>query len=61
MAFEAVTAEGITMGAVSWQDVGTGDLTWMPVLVWGKALGRQGGGNAAGAKCDYGGHRVIKA
>ncbi len=61
MNFEAVTFEGITMGAVSWQDVGTGDLTWMPVLVWGKALGRQAGTNAVGSKCDYGGHLVIKA
>ncbi len=61
MGFEAVTFEGITMGAVSWQDVGTGDLTWMPVLVWGKALGRQAGTNAVGAKADYAGHLVIKA
>lgn len=59
MGFEAVTFEGITMGAVSWQDVGTGDLTWMPVLVWGKAAGAQGG--AAGTKSDYGGHLLIKA
>jgi hypothetical protein len=61
MGFEAVTYEGITMGAVSWQDVGTGDLTWMPVLVWGKALGAQGGANADGSKCDYAGHLIIKA
>lgn len=61
MGFEAVTYEGITMGAVSWEDVGTGDLTWMPTLVWGKALGRQAGTNANGAKCDYAGHRIIKA
>lgn len=61
MNFEAVTFEGITMGAVSWQDVGTGDLTWMPVLVWGKALGKQGGTAANGTLCDYAGHRIIKA
>ena len=63
MNFESVTeAEtGITMGAVSWEDIGTGDLNWMPVLVWGKALGRQSGATAAGGLCDYGGHRVISA
>ena len=50
MNFESVTEPetGITMGAVSWQSVGTGDLNWMPVLVWGKALGRQSGSVAAG-------------
>lgn len=63
MNFESVTEPetGITMGAVSWQDVGTGNLNWMPVLVWGKALGRQAGDVAAGTKCDYAGHRVVKA
>lgn len=50
---------GITMAAVSWQESGTGDLYWSPVLLWGKALGRQAGGTAAGAICDYAGHRII--
>ena len=61
MGFEAVTDPdtGLTMAAVSWQDTGTGALIWAPTLVWGSALGRQGYTNAAGAKCDYAGHRVI--
>ena len=52
---------GITMSAVSWQSVGTGDLYWSPVLLWGKALGRQAGDTAAGSICDYAGHRIITA
>lgn len=52
---------GITMAAVSWQAVGTGDLYWSPVLLWGKALGRQAGSTAAGQLCDYAGHRIITA
>jgi hypothetical protein len=52
---------GITMAAVSWQAVGTGDLYWSPVLLWGKALGRQAGSAAAGSICDYAGHRIITA
>lgn len=50
---------GITMSAVSWQAVGTGDLYWSPVLLWGKALGRQAGSATAGDVCDYAGHRII--
>lgn len=59
---EAVTDpdSGVTMAAVSWQAVGTNDLYWSPVLLWGKALGRQAGTNAVGAKCDYAGHRIAK-
>lgn len=52
---------GITMAAVSWQEPGTGDLYWSPVLLWGKALGRQAGSAAAGSVCDYAGHRIITA
>lgn len=52
---------GVTMAAVSWQETGTGDLYWSPVLLWGKALGRQAGSSAAGSICDYAGHRVITA
>ncbi len=52
---------GITMAAVSWQEAGTADLYWSPVLLWGKALGRQAGDNAAGSICDYAGHRIITA
>jgi hypothetical protein len=52
---------GITMAAVSWQEAGTGDLYWSPVLLWGKALGRQAGDAAAGSICDYAGHRIITA
>lgn len=63
MGFEAVTdpESGITMAAVSWQEVGTGKLIWAPTIVWGKSLGRQAYSNAAGSKCDYAGLRVIKA
>lgn len=50
---------GITMAAVGWQDAGTGKLNFAPTLVWGKALGAQGG--AAGTKCDYAGHMVISS
>jgi hypothetical protein len=50
---------GITMAAVSWQEVGLGDLYWSPVLLWGKAMGRQAGSVAAGSICDYAGHRII--
>jgi hypothetical protein len=61
MGYESVTdpTTGITMAAVSWQEAGTGDIYWSPTLVWGKALGKQGAGNAAGALCDYAGHRIV--
>jgi hypothetical protein len=61
MGFESVTEpkNGITMAAVSWQDVGTGKLNWAPTLVWGKALGAQGATNDDGQKTDYAGHRVV--
>lgn len=52
---------GITMSAISYEDADTGDLTWMPVLLWGKKAGRQAGGNAAGSYTDYGGHLVRSA
>ena len=63
MGMQAITHPelGISMAAVSWQDVGTGALNWAPSLVWGKALGRQGVANAAGAKCDYAGHIIRSA
>jgi hypothetical protein len=61
MGFESVTDPdtGITMAAVSWQEQGTGDFIWSPTLVWGSALGKQGG--AAGALTDYAGHRIVAA
>jgi len=60
MGFESITdpTTGISMAAVSWQEKGTGDLVWAPTFVFGKALGRQGASNAAGAKCDYAGHII---
>ena len=63
MSFVPVTdpVSGLTMTAVTWQESGTGDLNYMPVLVWGKSLGRQSGASAAGTLTDYAGHRLIKA
>lgn len=63
MGFESLTdpESGISMAAVSWQDTGTGAINWAPTICWGKALGRQAYTNAAGAKTDYAGHRVITA
>lgn len=63
MSFIPVTdpVSGLTMTAVTWQDSGTGDLNFMPVLVWGSSLGRQSGASAAGTLTDYAGHRLIKA
>jgi len=59
MGYEAVTRDGVSMAAVSWQEAGTGNLFWSPTMVWGKALGKQGG--SAGALCDYAGHRIVSA
>jgi hypothetical protein len=61
MTMEAVTAGDLTMAAAKWQDSGTGRLNWVPSIVWGKALGRQGSSNSAGAKTDYAGIRFITA
>lgn len=60
MAFDTVTdpESNITMSAVKFQDGKTGDITWMPVLLWGKQAGRQLGSNAIGSFTDYGGHIV---
>lgn len=60
IAFDTVTdpESGITMSAVKFQDAGTGNLTWMPVLLWGKQAGRQVSTNAIGSFTDYGGHIV---
>lgn len=57
MAFDTVQDpdSGITMSAVKFQDPSTGDLTFMPVLLWGKVAGRQGGTNAVGYATDNGG------
>lgn len=52
---------GLTMTAVTWQESGTGDLNFIPVMVWGKSLGRQAGSTAAGQLCDYAGHLLRKA
>lgn len=61
MGYEAITYNGISMAAVSWQEPGTGNLFWSPTLVYGSAVGRQAGSNAAGTKTDKAGHRVISA
>ena len=57
LAFDSVRdpESGITMSAVKFQDPNTGDLTFMPVLLWGKVAGRQGGTNAIGFGTDNGG------
>lgn len=56
--FETVTHpdHGITMSLVKYQDAGTGNISWMPVLLWGKKAGRKAGANAVGSYADYGGH-----
>ena len=61
MGFETVTDPdtGLTLAAVSWQEVGTGDVYWSPTLVWGKAMGRQAVTATAGALTDYAGHRLL--
>lgn len=63
IAFDTVTdpESGITMSAVKFQDGATGNLTWMPVLLWGKQAGRQAATNAIGSFTDYGGHIVCTA
>jgi hypothetical protein len=60
MAFDTVTDpdSGISMSAVKYQDAGTGNLTWMPLLLWGRQAGRQLNTNAIGSFTDYGGHLV---
>lgn len=59
--FETVThpEHGISMSLVKYQDAGTGNITWMPVLLWGKVAGRQAGANAVGSYADYGG-RILR-
>ena len=52
---------GITMAAVSWQQPGTGDVIWSPVIVGGAAAGKQASTAAAGSILDYAGHRLISA
>ena len=63
LAFDTVRdpESGITMSAVKFQDPSTGDLTFMPVLLWGKVAGRQGGTNAIGYGTDNGGLLVRTA
>lgn len=63
MSFDTVTDpdSGITMSAVKFQDPGNGNLTWMPVLLWGKQAGRQLGSNAIGSFTDRGAHLVRTA
>ena len=61
MTADTVTFEEMTMGAMKWQDTGTGKLHWVPTMLWGKAMGRQGATNAVGAKTDYAGLRFITA
>jgi hypothetical protein len=57
LAFDTVRDpdSGITMSAVKFQDPSTGDLTFMPVLLWGDVAGRQGGTNPVGYATDNGG------
>jgi hypothetical protein len=63
IAFDTVRdpESGITMSAVKFQDPATGDLTFMPVLLWGRVAGRQGGTNAIGFGTDNGGLLVRTA
>jgi len=60
MGFETVTEpeSGITMSAVGYQDSGTGNLRWIPMLLWGKVAGRKAGTNAVGSNMDKGGYLV---
>lgn len=61
IAFDSLTDPdtGIGMSLVKFQSALTGDLNWMPVLIWGKRAGRAGG--ASGTLTDYGGCRVASA
>ncbi len=52
---------GISMAAITWQDAGTGDINWIPTLVFGTRLGRNGATNAPGSTLDYAGHRLVSA
>lgn len=67
MSFEALTdtdpdtGTGLTMAAVAWQQVGTGDFYWCPTFVWGASLGKQTTDAAAAAICDKAGLRVVTA
>lgn len=63
MAFDTVQDPDsrITMSAVKFQDPGTGDLTFMPILLWGKVAGRQGGTNPVGYATDNGGLLIRSA
>ena len=60
MGFETVTEpeSGITMSAVGYQDSGTGNLRWIPMLLWGKVAGRKAGTNAVGSNMDKGGFLI---
>lgn len=59
MNFETVSFEGITMGAASWQDVGTGDLNWEPTLTWGWTAGASAA--AANQGTDQAGYIIRSA
>lgn len=63
MSMETVTHPDLkmTMAVVTWQEAGTGDIYWIPTLVYGFALGRQGATNGLGGKADYAGHRLVSA
>jgi hypothetical protein len=63
MNVEAVTHPdlGISMAAISWQEAGTGDIYWVPTLVYGLSLGKAGAANAPGATLDNAGHRIVLA
>lgn len=58
IAFDSLTDPdtGIGMSLVKFQSALTGDLNWMPVLIWGKRAGRAGG--TSGTLTDYGGFRI---
>lgn len=60
MAYETVTDDesGITMSAVGYEGSGTGNLRWMPVLLWGKVAGRKAASNAVGSYMDKGGFLI---
>lgn len=61
MGYEAVTDPdtGLTMAAVSWQELGTGNVYWAPTIVWGKSMGKQLAATAAGGLVDYAGNRLL--
>lgn len=50
---------GMQFLLLKWQEAGTGDLYMSLAFLYGAVAGKQGG--SAGAKTDFGGHRVVTA